>query len=213
MVSEADIMPIDAAKTDKVMQMTDKDLLLALGFSYKTASALVYMGMHKLEKQFADQTEWNIGKKLTGSEKAKLGALAELIRRGRNHHGQTITGPRIAAQHLMDIRDETREIFKVLYLDSRRRLMSGRIISIGTCNTTLVHPVEVFRPAIEMGAFSIICAHNHPSGGVEPSQMDKDLNMRLWEAARLMGIELDDNLIVGRGSEEVYSMKSAGLIQ
>lgn len=205
-------IPLDVAKNDRVMRMSDRDLLIALGFNHKTADALVEFGMHKLEKQFADQIEWSLGRKLTGSEKGKLGALSELIRRGRNNHGQTIATPEEAFHHLQDIRNEQREMFKVLYLDSRGRLMSGRIISIGTLCQTLCGPREILVPAFEMAARSIICAHNHPSGEIYPSAEDKTMNRHIWEACRMFGVDLRDNLIVARGNEEVFSMRKAGMI-
>jgi len=75
-------------------------------------------------------------------------------------------------------------------------LITKRVISIGTLTASLVHPREVFADAISDRAASIIVAHNHPSGSLEASQADKDVTNRLAEAGKLLGITLNDHIIV-----------------
>ena len=89
-----------------------------------------------------------------------------------------------------------KEHFVVLYLDARNQLIHEETISVGTLNANLVHPREVFKPAIEHSAASIIVAHNHPSGGTEPSEDDFELTERLKEAGKLLGIEMVDHYIL-----------------
>jgi DNA repair protein RadC len=89
-----------------------------------------------------------------------------------------------------------RERFQVLYLDTRRRLLASRTVSIGTLDASLVHPREVFRPAVELGASAILVAHNHPSGDPEPSPEDLALTSRLDRAGRLLGFRLVDHIIL-----------------
>jgi len=92
-----------------------------------------------------------------------------------------------------------REHFLALYLDTRHRLGAVETVSIGSLNASLVHPREVFRPAISWGAAAVIVAHNHPSGCVRPSGEDRELTARLNRCGRLLGIELLDHIIVAGG--------------
>lgn len=91
-----------------------------------------------------------------------------------------------------------REHFIVLTLDGASRVIDKRVISIGTLNQTLVHPREVFRPAILDNSAGIIIAHNHPSGQLEASLEDRRVTKRLKEVGTLIGIELLDHIIVSK---------------
>lgn len=84
-----------------------------------------------------------------------------------------------------------------LYLDARHRLLAVRTISIGTLDASLVHPREVFRPAVGLQAAAVVVAHNHPSGCAQPSGDDLELTRRLARCGRLLGIELLDHVVVG----------------
>lgn len=108
----------------------------------------------------------------------------------------TINSAKNANAHLQELRAAKKEHFVVLYLNARNQLIHKETISIGTINANLVHPREVFYPAIEHLAAGIIVAHNHPSGDLEPSRADIDLTERLKDAGKLMGIELVGSLII-----------------
>ncbi len=101
-----------------------------------------------------------------------------------------------AVAQLQELRTAKKEHFVAMYLNARNQLVHKETISIGTLNASLVHPREVFKPAIECLAASIIIAHNHPSGGVEPSEADVMLTGRLTDAGKLLGIEVVDHVIV-----------------
>jgi len=107
-----------------------------------------------------------------------------------------IRNAREAVLHLQDIRRAKKEHFVALYLNARNQLLHKETISVGTLNASLVHPREVFKPAIDHLAATVIVAHNHPSGGLEPSEADVMLTGRLHDAGELLGIELRDHLIV-----------------
>ena len=107
-----------------------------------------------------------------------------------------IDSPEKAVEQLSDIRDKKQEYFVCLTLDGASRLIAKRIITIGTLTASLVHPREVFADAITDRAASIIVAHNHPSGNLEPSQADRDVTERLKEAGLILGVQLEDHLIV-----------------
>lgn len=105
---------------------------------------------------------------------------------------------------------EMKEHFVMLSLDTRNRLIKINNISVGTLNASLVHPREVFEPAIKNLAAQIILAHNHPSGSSQPSPEDIALARRLTEVSRIIGIELIDHIIVT--SNSFVSMKEQNLL-
>ena len=112
-----------------------------------------------------------------------------------------IDSPEKALTQLADIRDKKQEYFVCLTLDGANRLIAKRIITIGTLTASLVHPREVFTEAITDRAASIIVAHNHPSGSIEPSQADREVTKRLKDAGELLGIELIDHVVI---TQECY---------
>src|SRR5690606_20080352 len=101
-----------------------------------------------------------------------------------------------AVEQLKDIRDKKQEYFVCLTLDGANRLIAKRVITIGTLTASLVHPREVFADAITDRAASIIVAHNHPSGSLNPSAADIDVTKRLKESAQLLGITFSDHLVI-----------------
>lgn len=107
-----------------------------------------------------------------------------------------IDTPEKAVAQLGDIRDKKQEYFVCLTLDGANRLIAKRTITIGTLTSSLVHPREVFADAITDRAASIIVAHNHPSGSLEPSNADRDVTLRISDAPVLLGINLNDHIIV-----------------
>jgi DNA repair protein RadC len=116
-----------------------------------------------------------------------------------------IDSPESAVAQLTDIRDKKQEYFVCLTLDGANRLIAKRIITIGTLTSSLVHPREVFADAITDRAASIIVAHNHPSGSLDPSEADKDVTKRLKEASSLLGITMLDHVIVTKTAFTVIS--------
>ena len=113
-------------------------------------------------------------------------------------------------EYLKELRKLKKEQFRGLYLNSRNKLIYDEIISLGTLNSNLVHPREVFQPAVEFSAAAIIVAHNHPSGDPEPSDDDLEITKRLVEAGKIMGLEILDHLIIGRN--KFVSLKGKGLM-
>ena len=107
-----------------------------------------------------------------------------------------IDSPEKAVEQLADIRDKKQEYFVCMTFDGANRLIAKRIITIGTLTASLVHPREVFADAITDRAASIIVAHNHPSGSLQPSDADIEVTERLRNAGLLMGINMTDHIIV-----------------
>lgn len=127
----------------------------------------------------------------------ELGRRAERCRVGP---GTRIDGAASAASALAPLlRGERTECLAVALLDARHRLLSSRLIGRGTLDRSLVHPREVFAPALREGAGAILCAHNHPSGDPEPSGQDWAVTRRLVAAGELLGVPLLDHLVIGAG--------------
>lgn len=102
----------------------------------------------------------------------------------------------VAAAVRSQLRGKKKEHFLVLCLDTRNRLISCRPVSIGSLDTSIVHPREVFKEAVSSSAASVIFVHNHPSGDPEPSKEDIELTRRLVKAGEIVGIEVLDHIIV-----------------
>ncbi len=106
--------------------------------------------------------------------------------------------------------DLPREVFRVALLDAQNGLLRDRVISEGTLSASLVHPREVFKPAILEAAASVILLHNHPSGDPTPSREDVRLTRQLVECARLLELRVHDHVVVGRG--RFVSLAERGVI-
>jgi DNA repair protein RadC len=112
------------------------------------------------------------------------------------HGSVTIRTARQAYDHLRDMGNLGKENFRGLYLNSRYQLIHDEVISIGSLTSSLVHPREVFRPALEYGAVAIIIAHNHPSGSLKITAADLEVTAKLVEAGKVLGIDILDHLLV-----------------
>lgn len=131
---------------------------------------------------------------------ATLQAAAEIGRRlasKRLREGDAIGGPEDVYRHYYPhLRDAEHERFAVILLDGRHRVIRDAVISQGTLTASLVHPREVFRPALREGAAALVLAHNHPSGDPTPSGEDREVTQRLVKAGELLGIPVLDHVIV-----------------
>lgn len=114
------------------------------------------------------------------------------------------------AVNIMELNSVPQEVFVIIMLDSKGGIIGYSEISRGTLNSSMVHPREVFKPAIIQNAFGIIAIHNHPSGDPTPSKEDIEVTDRLREAGKLIGIELFDHVIIGNC--EKSSLKEHGYI-
>jgi DNA repair protein RadC len=97
------------------------------------------------------------------------------------------------------MRSLAQEVFFVLLLDSRHRLLRSVEVSRGSLSQSLVHPREVFAPALRESAAAILVVHNHPSGDPVPSREDHEVTRRLAEAGELLGVPLIDHIVVAAG--------------
>lgn len=122
-------------------------------------------------------------------------------RGSRRNLPQTLNGPdQVAAFMRKLVGDDAREHFVVIHLDGRHRPIGFQVASIGTATASLIHPREVFQPAIAVGAVALIVCHNHPSGDPKPSAEDYGITKRLIEAGNVLGIQLLDHVVCGSNS-------------
>ncbi|HEY0946543.1 MAG TPA: JAB domain-containing protein [Opitutaceae bacterium] len=132
---------------------------------------------------------------------------------------QSLSSPESVYDYMKDTLEAhpMNEVFYVVLLNQKNKPLGRIAISTGTVSATLVHPREVFRPAILAGASAIICAHNHPSGDPAPSAADITVTRRLREAAGTVDITLLDHVVLGRPECDpaalgYYSFRSAGML-
>lgn len=105
-----------------------------------------------------------------------------------------------AYNHLRDMHTLPKEHLRGLYLNSRYQLIHDEVISIGTLTSNIVHPREVFQPALQYSAAAIIIAHNHPSGETTPTEADIEITQQLIEAGKILGIDVLDHVIIAENS-------------
>lgn len=122
-----------------------------------------------------------------------------------------LSSPSDAVELVRNVLDDTdREQFIVIALNTKNEPMAVNVVSIGSINATIVHPREVFKLGVISNSASLIIAHNHPSGNIEPSLEDISITMRLIEAGKILGIPILDHLIVTDNS--YMSFKERNLI-
>lgn len=199
--------------------MKDSELLAILlrtGITGKNVIEIASQILSKYSKKRLLQMTYDDLSKISGIDSGKattLLAAFELSKRAlevNDTNLPVINTAKDAAAQLTDMRDLKKEHFVVLYLNAKNQLVHKETISMGTLNANLVHPREVFEPALKYSAAQIIAAHNHPSGDPKPSEDDLDLTKRLTEAGKMMGIDVMDHVIVPKNS--YFSFKEEKLI-
>lgn len=152
-----------------------------------------------------------------GIGQAKACRLHAALELGRRYlavelqRGQALTDPRACANYLRArIGGFPYEVFAVLFLDNRHRVLACEEMFRGTIDGASVHPREVVRRCLERNAAAVIFAHNHPSGVAEPSQADCEITAELRRALSLIGVRVLDHFIVGAG--EPLSLAERGLV-
>lgn len=192
-----------------VERMTTGELLsLASGMTLREARTFVRESPATLARRpasyFATMT--------TSKRAAALAAAFELGRRANElaEPGLAIRGPEDVLKVVSDLAQERQEHFVALLLDAHHCLTARKTISIGSLTAAIVHPREVFAPAILASAASLIVVHNHPSGDPEPSEEDVSLTRRLVEVGELVGIAILDHVIVA--SRGIVSFRARQLL-
>jgi DNA repair protein RadC len=156
--------------------------------------------------------QWNRIAGIGPARAAALAAAFELGRRALEPGGITraIRGPADVQPHVRDLFRARKEHFVVLLLNARHEMQARETVSIGSLNASIVHPREVFLPAIVHSAASIVLVHNHPSGDPEPSEEDLSITRRLVQVGELVGIGVLDHVIVA--ARGLVSLRSRQLL-
>lgn len=145
---------------------------------------------------------------------SQLQAVMEMSRRHLHEalqRGEGLTSPQLTRRYLLAcLRDQTRELFACLFLDSQHRVQAFETLFYGTIDAACVYPREVVKQALAHNAAAVIFAHNHPSGVAEPSQADQRITQRLVEALALVDIRVLDHIVVGDGT--TVSFAERGLL-
>lgn len=203
---------MDLAKIDRPRERLEKygpeklsdAELLAILLRTGTKEMNVIKLAQKVLQQYKDKNVSEVSvselKEIHGLGTAKACEIVACFELGRRmlegKRTTLILSARDVWERLQDIRGSKKEHFAVFYLDSREQEIRRDIVSIGILDETLVHPREVFENAVKNNAASIIVAHNHPSGDLEPSQADLDVTRKLRHAGKVLDIELTDHIIV-----------------
>ncbi|WP_243122800.1 RadC family protein [Haloimpatiens lingqiaonensis] len=155
--------------------------------------------------------------KIKGIGKAKASqilALAEISRRFKAYKSgeeYKITSPRDVANLLMeDMRYLKKEYLKIIMLNVKNIVLGVKDVSVGSLNSSIVHPREIFTEAIKKHSASIILCHNHPSGDPSPSGEDINVTRRIKECSKILGIDFLDHIVIGNGT--YISLKEKGIM-
>ena len=191
-------------------------ILLRTGKAGKNVIEIASQILTKHSKKRLLQMTYQDLVKIDGIDSAKATTLLsafELAKRAlevNDTNLPTIVTPKDVVAQLIDLRHNKKEHFIALYLNARNQLVHKETISMGTLNANLVHPREVFEPALKHSAAGIMVAHNHPSGDPKPSEDDLEITKRLAEAGKMMGVELLDHVIIAVNNH--FSFKEGRLI-
>jgi DNA repair protein RadC len=194
--------PREKLQTKGPAALSDFELLQVLiGSGNKQADVgkIAKNTLKLLQEHGADITYEQL-KQVTGMGPARITEILAALELSKRYlidsEQPIIDSPEKAVEQLSDIRDKKQEHFVVLSLDGANRLIAKRTITIGTLNSSLVHPREVFADAITDRAASIIIAHNHPSGSLTASGTDIEVTKRIKNTGKILGIKLADHIIV-----------------
>lgn len=220
-------LPVDDRPREKmfirgVQSLSDSELIAILLRTGTKGESVIQVAMNLLKKfgnlgLLANQNVNTLAEiKGVGKNKAaSLIAAFEISRRVSSGYKwfskQKITSPKVAAEIFIPLfRDEVKEHFVVVCLNTSNKIIKYEIISTGTLNSSLVHAREVFKTAFEHNSANIILLHNHPSGNAEPSNEDKNITKKMVEIGKLMEVNVFDHIIVA--GNEYFSFVEKNLI-
>jgi len=191
-------------------------ILLRTGKAGKNVIEIASQILTKHSKKRLLQMTYQDLVKIDGIDSAKATTLLsafELAKRAlevNDTNLPTIESTKDAMAQLTDLQNLKKEHFITLYINARHKLIHKELISVGTLTANLVHPREVFEPAMVRAAIEIIVAHNHPSGDPAPSSADLEITKRIVEAGKILGIKVLNHIIITK--ERYFSFQDKGLI-
>lgn len=176
-------------------------IAIVLGSGIKGCNVLELA--RKIEKLIAQKSINNVTfddlRKIRGLGKTKaiqVLSLISLVDRLGNVRGAEMLSEKDIWNLCADFRSSKKEHIVAFYLDTQQRLIERRVISVGTLDSSLLHPREVFESALQLSAAGVVLSHNHPSGNLEPSDEDIAITKRIADAGDLLGITLVGHIIV-----------------
>ena len=216
--------PYEKTETQGVEYLSDKELLTVLirtGTRQERADQIAlklleYCGENGL------QTLWNLDmeelKQIPGIGRVKaiqLVCVCELARRmarGKRLSGTKITSPEdVVSYYNMQLKYHQKECLVLVILDSKNRILTDVTLSVGSMHASIADPREIFLAALKKNGSSVLLLHNHPSGDPTPSKEDILTTKRISKAGSLLGIELQDHIILGQNS--YISLKAEGYLK
>ncbi len=201
-LSDAELLAVVLGRGNTTENAVDLANRMLKKYNFDKLSDLSF---HELKKESKDQVK-----------AMKIQAMYEIFRRTnrlkRNGFKTRIKTAEDVYNHFVDeVSNKKKEFFYALLLDTKNHIIGKREISVGTLNSSLVHPREVFNPAVKASANSIILVHNHPSGNSNPSNEDKNITKKLSESGNILGIKIVDHVIIGKNSYS--SLRKEGFLQ
>jgi DNA repair protein RadC len=212
--------PWTRVENDGVSAMNDAELLAAvLGKGFENENAVDLSNRVLASYNFSKLANLSLPELKQAFRKdihaIRVAAMFEIVRRTNKlaKHGfsKKIETAEDVYNHFIDkLKDKKKEHFYALYLDTKNRVIEEELVSVGILDASLIHPREVFNPAIKVSAHSIILVHNHPSGDSTPSKEDKEVTKMLYNAGHLLNIKVVDHIIIGK--DDYFSLKEKKLM-
>ena len=220
-----DERPYEKCEQYGAENLTDAELLAVLLRTGTKGENSLELAQKLLHPDFAEHGILNIHKwtregllRIKGIGRVKavqilcLSELAKRLAKASAASGLNFSAPETIARYYMeDMRHQNTEVLKLLFLNTRSKLIGESDISTGTVDTALVSPRALFIEALQRGAVSIVLLHNHPSGDPTPSKADVRITRRLKEAGSMIGIALLDHIIIGNNC--FISLREKGFLQ
>lgn len=208
-------LPLDRKPREKLIKQGPESLsvqeLLAVILNVGSKNEDVLTMSHRIIREYGEKSiiaEKNVDKlcldlNIPVIKACQIIACGEIGRRfyEKNKLGFTvIRNARDVYEYLVDMRNLPKEHLRGLYLNSHNRIIHDEVISIGTINTNIIHPREVFRPGIEYTSAAVVLAHNHPSGVCTPSAQDIEVTNQIIQAGKVLGINVLDHVVITKDS-------------
>ncbi len=191
-LSEAQLISLIIGQDDTVPGKTTFDLACGLIKKFGTLEAIESAAVAELVREGLE--EWQAMALKGGLELGK-----RMVAERHAPYGKAFsTSAEVAKYFVPLLRNLKKEVFKIVLLDSQNTMMRDVTVSEGSLDRSIVHPREVFKPAIRESAAAIILIHNHPSGDPEPSNNDKAITEKLAATGEVVGISVLDHIIIGK---------------
>jgi len=188
-LSDAELFAIVIGRGSRSENAVDLSNRILKSFNFDRLGSLSF---HELKLEFKDQVP-----------AMKVVAMFEIFRRTSRLESK---GFKVKIKNAEDVynyfkdtlANKNKEHFIALFLDTKNRIIGEEVVSVGTLNSSIIHPREVFSSAIKASASSVVIVHNHPSGECVPSEEDKEVTKMLCDAGEILGIKVLDHVIIGK---------------